>query len=395
MLRFTEISSFGQFADLESGWKCLVKDDPCPPFMSHDWFCACIEAYGADKSLATFALWDNHELIAVAPLWIQKAAHRRTRVRILTFITCPDTVFVDFIVDKNRREDAVCSLYEHLTARSDRWDIIQFGKWLSDSPNRIIFSDMSTSRRARLAAHTDSAIPYVEIRNGWKSFLKERSAKFRKTRRNIENRIARLNSVQVDHYSSATPPNLLGSIMEVSRKGWKASQGVSLANRQEHIRFFEKLISIASQNGWLYVWLLRIEDKTVAMEFDLLADGCAYALRADFDPDFSEISPGTYLESQILKHLADHQLREYCMGPGLNDYKTHLTDTYRTTISMSFYNSTIKGLLLWNIENRIIPPLRSFRRHIMQCFLKIRDWCRPNSVITRSDGKYMHAECTK
>jgi CelD/BcsL family acetyltransferase involved in cellulose biosynthesis len=203
--------------------------------------------------------------------------------------------------------------------------------------------------------------PYVEIRDGWDTFLRGRSPKFRKTHRNIANRIARVGGVTVEMFREDPSSLLLKETASVSSKGWKDAKGFSISSSPSTLRFFDELTRTASDEKWLYLWLLKVHGKPAAMEYDLLADGRAYALRADYDPGYRDLSLGRYLEAQILQHLFATNQLEYRTGPGLNTYKRHLTEQVRENHSVTIYRDRTRGVLVWALETRLVPPVRRVR----------------------------------
>src|SRR5207244_4448639 len=87
-------------------------------------------------------------------------------------------------------------------------------------PGRLV------SRRAGAALHA----PYLRLEGDWATFWKRVRPSFRKKLRNIHNRLARAGRVRVEEHRSVDPEGpLFQEMIEVSRRGWKAQQGVSMA----------------------------------------------------------------------------------------------------------------------------------------------------------------------
>ncbi len=361
MLTIRRATTFDEFLALGPDWDALSRRNGSPPFLTSGWISACLQSFGDKRSPFLLAIYDGSELVGIAPLWMHPARIRGITIRMVGFIMCPDTPFIDFIVDGKRRKEILTHVYDYLYNPGLLWDVARLSQWPADSPNSQQFLEIADSRGMRYTKELSSVVPYVSIEHDYKDFLQSRSAKFRKTHRNIAHRIAKIDDLTVEVFRQDMNSSLLDAVASVSRKGWKYVQGFSLSNSNDSLRFFDALTRIASENGWLFVWLLRIGGKPVAMEYDLLHDGCAYALRADYDPAFKDISPGTYLESQILQYLFANNQKEYSTGPGLNDYKRHLTEQCRENIKVTCYRCTGRGRLIEVLERRLIPRLRIAR----------------------------------
>lgn len=109
------------------------------------------------------------------------------------------------------------------------------------------------------------------------------------------------------------------------------------------------------------MWLAYLDDRPVAMEYQLVYKGDVHALRADFDAECVEISPGTFLFRNLLESLFSHGLTRYFMGPGDNPYKARWTDEGEPVVQVSVHNRTLVGLLhkLW--QSGVKPRLRELR----------------------------------
>jgi CelD/BcsL family acetyltransferase involved in cellulose biosynthesis len=150
----------------------------------------------------------------------------------------------------------------------------------------------------------------------------------------------------------------------ISKKSWKHKEGVSISQQQGTRKFIYALTDLAAQQGWLLIWILRVNGIPVAMEYDLKYKGKVYALRSDFDDSYSQYSPGTYLQYKILKYLSEEKYCEYSFGPGLSSYKLHWTDKYRQNMVLYAHNDNIKGRITWVLKNKCIPFFKQIRNSL-------------------------------
>src|SRR5262249_16706678 len=138
------------------------------------------------------------ELIGIAPFWRYQDAVRKIRVRRVGFITTPDTPFVDFIIQKEQREAALKAILHHLyIEKRDIWDVLWLDHWPAESPNYRIMQGILQEQCKKIFSGIPSMIPSIPIQGKWETFLQSRSVRFRKTHRNIVNRMERLKNVEV------------------------------------------------------------------------------------------------------------------------------------------------------------------------------------------------------
>jgi CelD/BcsL family acetyltransferase involved in cellulose biosynthesis len=354
-------SSIAQISQIESRWRDLCGESGADsPFLTPDWFGCCIAGYGNARKLRIVSIEDSGRLEGIAPLWYSDCRMRGIPLRQLGFIDCPDSPFVDMVVRDERRQDVLDLMLKHIRGKKD-WDLLSLERWPSNSPNLLALQEIAKRRGLRCRSLSNSSTPYIETGGEWDAFLKSRSVKFRKTHRNIINRIGKVENIDLQCYRRDDDGSVLKDAEKVTRKGWKHSEGKAFTSREETRRFFAELTRVAANRGWLHLWLLKAGTTPIAMEYDLHHHGVTYALRSDFDEEYKDISPGAYLEYHIVKQHFDNSYREYSTGPGLNGYKLHWTEAVRNNMTMQVFNNTFKGRIAWILETEIVPKLKKLR----------------------------------
>jgi len=162
--------------------------------------------------------------------------------------------------------------------------------------------------------------------------------------------------------SSCNAEDLIRAIdqyIAISSASWKKSTGLTLNHRGPG-SFIRTLSRYAMQNSWLSLWFLELDHRAVAGEYQIIHDGVVYALRADYLESHADLSPGTYLNWKILENLFESDLHRYDMGPGHNAYKSRWAEYYEDRYEILIYGSTMKGLLLSQIDKRIVPLAKQY-----------------------------------
>ena len=367
-LTVEEIGDDSKWELLRGPWEQFLKDSEiCDPFLSYEWFDCCLHSFQNKKTLFVLLVKEDATILGIAPFWCFHDAIRHIPVTRIGFISCPDTPYVDFIVSDHRREEVLQAIFNHLfVKRSQVWDVVTLRQWPSNSKNSLPVRGCISQFSEKTTSDTASLTPFIELRGDWNSFLLSRSARFRKTRRNIANKIAKLDQVEIQCVRIDTNGKEIQEVVGITERSWKYQEGVAIASTEPMKAFFTELTKIASEKGWLLLWVLRINGTPVGMEYDLVGDRKVYALRADFDEAYSEFSPGTYLEAEILQRLfQDDQYDVYNTGPGVNSYKLHSTESFRENVVLNIFNDNLKSRMMFFLENNIIPIIRKFRTLIL------------------------------
>lgn len=363
-LRIRRVESEADFRALGGAWTDLAsRSGQTSPFLSHDWFACCWRAVHPARRPEVVVVEDGGQAVAMVPLMLWKERQRGMPVRRVALLECPDTPFIDMIVGGPTRPIAA-ALVEHLAARRD-WDVASLQKLPSSSP---LLKELEASLPGRLPWRRadPSSSPYLAVAGDWEAFWKGTSQRFKKTCRNIQNRLERAGRVTIEEHTHVDADGpLFGELVDLSRRSWKGDRGVAIATMPNMQGFFGELTRRASAHGWLSLWTLRLDDRLVAMEYQLRHAGRVNALRADFDSALRDVSPGSALNLAIARALFERGgVHEYDMGPGLNEYKLRWATGTHEAAHLMLYRATAYGRLLHLLDTRVRPAVRRVRERM-------------------------------
>jgi CelD/BcsL family acetyltransferase involved in cellulose biosynthesis len=165
--------------------------------------------------------------------------------------------------------------------------------------------------------------------------------------------------------SDAECAKTIAAVVDISQRSWKQTTGNSL-DRAAPGDFIRALSPAAQRNGWLSVWLAYLDERPVAMEYQLVYDGNVHALRSDFDSTLDHVSPGSFLFRYLLERLFGEGRSQYLMGPGDNAYKTRWTTEGHPLCRVIGYNGSVSGRFAYWIDQRAKPLLRRFRDRLQR-----------------------------
>lgn len=359
------VTSLRDFDALAPLWREVTgHSGQTSPFLSHDWFACCWRTAGPERAREVWIVEDAAGPLGLIPLARSRVRVRGLPVRVLEFLESVDTPFADLLAAAD--PERVIEAFASALPAERNWDLLVLRKLPARSRTTRALQ-AALAGRFRWTAGACTEAPYVAISGRWEEFLGQRSARFRKTLRNVENRAGRTCAIEVEEHRQVDPDGpLFAEVLEVSSQSWKGPAGLAMATMQGMPRFFRELTRRASANGWLHLWVLRAQGRAVATEYQIRDDGCYHALRADFDPTVAELSPGTYLNLHILRALFERAgTREYDMGPGSNPYKLRWATGVHELLTLRAYAPTPCGRLLHAIENGVVPLARRVRAQVV------------------------------
>jgi len=201
--------------------------------------------------------------------------------------------------------------------------------------------------------------PYIPINSDWQSYYSKRSKKFREVLNNKANRLKRIGTITIQEFNNCDQDgDLMAKIFEIGRRSWKEKEKIAISSSKDNRNFFSELSKIASQKGWLSIWLLNLNGQPIAFEYHVKYKGKVYALRAAYIVEYQEVSPGSVLDKYIIEHLFRGDFAEYDLGPGVVFYKMRWTSQVRDCMQFMIFKENIYSFVLYQFEFKIIPRIK-------------------------------------
>ena len=357
----------GRFLELKPEWDLLLAGlgADASVFLSHYWHDCWWRHFGKDAELQVLVLRRGGRAVGIAPLMRRRFSLYGLPVRCLCFPENGNTLHNDLLIGESGREELMAELFSHLYRNQQDWDLLHLYRMPADSPNLAAALTLLGAKGSGKSHHLRSvyASPYLEVAGGWQAFLAGRSVRVRKTLRNIQNSLARAGHLELVRIESLEEfLQHREGLYLVARQSWTDELGDSLATPVNRA-FFEDLARSASGEGGLRVWLFQLNGRPVAFEFHLRGFGKQHALRASFDQEFAALSPGGFLEMEILKQLFDEPqgVERFDFG-GSNDlYKRRWSDQARELVLLQVFNPGLYSRLCAFHATSLVPLLRGVR----------------------------------
>jgi hypothetical protein len=86
----------------------------------------------------------------------------------------------------------------------------------------------------------------------------------------------------------------------VEGSGGKGAEGTSINSSPAKRRFYTEVARWAAERGWLRLYFLRLNGRTLAFDYCLEYDGIHYGLATGYDPAYGKFSPGMILRQLMI-----------------------------------------------------------------------------------------------
>lgn len=355
------ITSYNSVAALKEQWLALEKTTQNKSlFLSYAWHDAASQ-WQPDSKGVTVLVANNPqgETVGICPLALKSGQANGLQFQTLEFIQVPDVQQSNILASAENYADVATAITQYLNQRSD-WDILKLSHLPKESADQKFLGQTLQVSGLRYRWSTQSGNPYINLGQNWADFYSSRSRRLKKGNNLAANRLKKAHdSITIDWLYGADVSDeqwstALQAAKIISGNCWKNSTGLTL-DHAGPAAFIDCLSNHAIANNTLSLWLVKLDDKPVAMEYQIIYQGYVHALRADYDEAFSELSPGSYLNWKLLEQLFEQPLQQYQMGPGDNPYKQRWAEGELELRTLTIYNNTLKGKILFWLNERIKP----------------------------------------
>lgn len=375
-LRVETVTDIRELARLKDAWSRLCEDmgGDVSVFASVEWYECWWRHFSAGATLNVIALWQADRLVGVAPLMVRRATIHGLPVTAVSFIENRQSLHNDFLVLPAVREQFLREMVRCLLREPARWDVVVFRNLPENSASRCTLAGiLAETGRTWRQSPTWYDSPYLKPAGSWEEYLAGRSTRTRKSLRHIRNGFARA-GYDVSVRNIRTWEEFLAvrdEVLAVAKQSWAEQSGDSLASPANEA-FINDLAFSAAQKGWLSLWTLALNGRMIAIEFHLRAFGREHALRGHYLPEFAALSPGTYLESEILRQIFGEsptvQVYDFCGS--FESYKRKWTDSFVPHCDLTLFGKRSRGRCLAFHEIIVVPLLkRMFPKDFWNCRL--------------------------
>jgi len=355
------VTQYEDFINLKKDWNNLLQlsEEIDNVFLRHEWMDVWWQAFGQKNELCVLLFHHNGQLKGIAPFMLLSSTYKNIPYRRLGFIEDANAPSLNFIIQRGFEGSSIRSFLQFILGQfRSAWDVAIFNKIPKQSTAyAALIADLSKSKSNHIIRQSQNS-PYIPVNGEWETYLKSTTTKFRKQLRNKANKIHRAGDVLFEQSQAiSSAANLLEEAFKVSSKSWKHKEGTSMDSTPERRKFFTLLSKVAEDNGWLSIWLLRLNNEPIAIEYHLEYMGRTHAMRGDFDESYRKLSPGSVLEAHIVEHCFKNGLKEYDFCGLDYRYKTLWTKYYHDRNNILLYNSRLRSYTLYVLQ-KFFPIIR-------------------------------------
>jgi CelD/BcsL family acetyltransferase involved in cellulose biosynthesis len=263
------------------------------------------EHFGAGRRLVTFGCRDSGgELFAILPLYFW----RRRPLRIMRFLGNGAGDLLGPICRPERSADAARALRRLLEVAPWDWDIF-VGENLPGDQHWPQLLGAHLIRR--------EGNPVLRTPDGFERFLERRTPNFRRQLARSERRLARRYHVRYRLSDSTTLDADLDALFRLHQARFGGESSFGGGRTAFHRAFAWR----AHRRGWLRLWILELDGRTVAAQYGFRFGGVESFYQLGRDPTLRRESLGTVLIAHAISSAAADGVHEFALLRGHEPYK--------------------------------------------------------------------------
>lgn len=329
------ISDVRQFRALQDEWNVLAERFKTP-LLRHEWFVACLDAFGADDKLTVFTVWENGRLCAAAPFVVERHAPVATMSLLGQEVTEPgafiyaDEATLNFVASAVLRHGFPL-LIPRLRTNGPELQALRrqtgvAGFWLERSGNTAT----ATVPLACDFATFESRMAGDERRNiRRRCKLAERDGPL---------------SFEILAPSDGDFHRLLREVYEVESSGWKRRAGTAILCDPRVERFCTDIATWAAKADILRLAFMRIGGKAVAGGLLLNYAGRLWGLKQGYDERWAPCAPSILLAQESIRYACGQGLAAYEFLGSAEKFQTRWPIAITPYSRLRFYPLSLRGL---------------------------------------------------
>jgi hypothetical protein len=356
VIHYTDSSGFDI---LEPYWNDLLSKTPVDdPFLTFEWQSTWWKHYGAELKLWLLAAWQDDRPVGIIPLMSKPKFKRGIKANVLHIIGWGDIDHGGLIIPEERL-DVKQAFAKYLVEHDHDWDILQLDNFLDGCQNLDPFLNEFPRRKFISEIYQEAHQFYLPLVGTWEEYQKQLPERLRRTIKNRATSIAREMQGRIS--------NLIGS--QISKKDLDDFLETGMRGRYSHLyqlendrQFHRSLLSSMGSKGWLGLNLLYLGNQPIAYRYGFIYHSHYYAWRTGYDPQFSEMSPGSFILSKTI---------EYYFKIGLEEFDFLRGDSWNkqqwTAQSRIYLNRRI--IRRWRLPELIFSRLPAWKTKILKLFI--------------------------
>lgn len=381
MLRLTHHRKWSEVQALAGRWNTLLASSASDTvFLTWEWCEAWWKNYGGGRELSVWAVWDQEELIAIAPFFVDVVRRWGSRWQALRLIGdgSNDSDYLDCMIRRGREKEVTAALVRVLAANQEDWDWLEFHGTPAASPCLAAVLECAREQDWRFSCEPIPCAT-LPLPRRWEEYLKSLQPRFRsKVRSGLHLMQERFRSVPRACNTPEEIESWLPVLFDLHARRWQTREQSGVFTGAAKRSFYRDLSVAALPRGWLAFHRLEWGERPLALQYGLMYNNRFHLLQEGYEPAFAQLRPGLVLRAFLLRTWMEQGIEEYdfLAGTALHkmDWGAQIKQSARLVLAPSR-----KSAVVWIDVPRFGQAARkAIKQALPQQVLRIREELRQN-----------------
>lgn len=338
------INSVSDWEGLSKQWnELLAKSNSDTIFLSWEWLFSWAECYlNENRKLFILAVYDDGELIGIAPWYINHAHGKLFTLKQIEFLGAPDagSDYLDVFIKKGKEKEITTTMYNFLlNDAASYWDCLQLNDIPANSQFLLHFLNKIEDSGKYAEISYSSFCPHIALPKTTEDFMSGLSSNRREQFRRHWKVLKKDSNVNHQSYLSEDIEKGLKEFLNLYKEKsdyWNEqfdSFVQKFAFRSKDKGSIQ--IDFLSANGNNMTGLLHLRYQNTLLMYLMAVDKA-------FNP---KISIGNILVGLCINKAIDDGFSNYDFLKGTENYKFHWTNSGKTSVNIIFYQKKIISIL--------------------------------------------------
>lgn len=366
-VRIERIEDTAGFEKLRAEWNDLLRHSASDClFLTWEWLFSWWKHLAAGRTLRLLTLREGGSLMAIAPLALRPPQLTRiTPFHTLEFLGSgiAGSDYLDFIVRTGKERAACRALANHLRHEKLMLELTQLRR--HSCAAETFAAELERGGWSLSKAKTD-VCPFIKLSgHSWPSYLatlgSDHRYNFGRRLKNLKKQFeVRFEQVHTEKERREVLPLLI----ELHNLRWRNrdfSEAFCTANL---VSLHDELSRLALEQGWLRLFVLRLDGKPAASLYGFSYHGVFYYFQAGFDPFYSRYSVGLVTMGLAIQSATEEGVEEYDLLHGGEPYKFHWAREAYELGRLELYPPGVSGWLYKGAFG-VSRAARRMARHVL------------------------------
>ncbi len=345
MIQSEIISQPEEIRKFEPQWRQMFHSGKYQPSASFEWTWALISTHiGKNDSFQLVVMKDGDDVVGLIPLIRREIKRYGLSIVNLFPISEIYNTHSDLII---KNSSLVIERLLNILFSIKRWDVFRMGYFLENSSQLAAFESCLNGSSFQYDIQDVEPAFFIEFKGGYSDYLMERSGKFRNYLNRMDRKINQMGDVRFEKVKNETSlKKVYDHLLHIEERSWKNDHGTSINRVKKQEKFYKLLCENTSENGWLHLVFLYLNNEPIAYNMGLVANDIYYYLKTSYVNEYRKVSPSTVLRARLIEDLIAQGVRFFDFPGEPYEWEKQWADSLRWHKGMILYNRSFKAKAL-------------------------------------------------